>query len=502
MTHKASILIAAAMAILLHAATAAAQTDPKATVTALARIIKNHQKSVVDPFVEKTFSKFRKDAEVATGIADAYFYNAKDTAQAFKYINAAIAANAAHVPAYLLAGEIMQHEYYSDTTVALNWYRQGIKAVPADPQCYIKYAKLVSRINYDYAISTLEDMRTAIPSYPTDLEIARLCDDLTSNYIDANVNRQRALEYFTKAAPADMTPHDMSVYCAYLSVTKSWGKMNEVAAYGHAKWKRAADFTRYLFWANAEMKNYKEALAYADTLFYHSDSVKTDLRDYQYCAIAYSGLNQHGKAIEMFEKLMNTNITDEGKRNCVQNIANSYKNMGDYDNALAKYREYLDMCEAAGAIAPTDYIGLANIYNDIATEKNGAEQIEPLKKADEIYGIIESKYADSNYLTLAIYNRIRMNALIDNLQNGGNNIKGCARPHAEKLATLLMGKTERSRAENLRLAYAYDYLAFYHFKTMSNRRRDYPIIRRYCEQAIELNPESTYAPQILNIVNK
>lgn len=81
MTHKASILIAAAMAILLHAATAAAQTDPKATVTALARIIKNHQKSVVDPFVEKTFSKFRKDAEVATGIADAYFYNAKDTAR-------------------------------------------------------------------------------------------------------------------------------------------------------------------------------------------------------------------------------------------------------------------------------------------------------------------------------------------------------------------------------------------------------------------------------------
>ena len=63
--------VLAALAVLASAAPAGAQSDPKAAVAALDTVVRKYSnyKSVLDPFVEKVYSKFRKSAEVATGIA-------------------------------------------------------------------------------------------------------------------------------------------------------------------------------------------------------------------------------------------------------------------------------------------------------------------------------------------------------------------------------------------------------------------------------------------------
>ena len=82
-----------------------AQSDPEAAMTALDSVVRkySHYKNVLDPYVEKIYKKFDNNSEVITGIAKAYYsfsrpegrmyytFVTRDSANAYKYINLAIA---------------------------------------------------------------------------------------------------------------------------------------------------------------------------------------------------------------------------------------------------------------------------------------------------------------------------------------------------------------------------------------------------------------------------
>lgn len=122
-------------------APATAQSDNKATVEAIAKVIKSKSADVADQ-VKDVFKKNKKNAEVLVGIARAY-YEVKDTASAVDYANKAIKVKKNYAPAYVLLGDIEQMR--EDGGAAASWYQQ---AIYFDPKTRCLY-KVCQRLSQD-----------------------------------------------------------------------------------------------------------------------------------------------------------------------------------------------------------------------------------------------------------------------------------------------------------------------------------------------------------------
>lgn len=103
----------------------------------------SHYKNVLDPYVEKIYKKFDNNSEVITGIAKAYYsfsrpegqmyytFVTRDSANAYKYINLAIANDRSYVPAYIHGGDIQLTMGNRDA--ALDWYRRAMQPTSLCP---------------------------------------------------------------------------------------------------------------------------------------------------------------------------------------------------------------------------------------------------------------------------------------------------------------------------------------------------------------------------------
>ena len=63
-------------------------------------------------------------------------------------------------------------------------------------------------------------------------------------------------------------------------------------------------FNRLAFFNSTDLKNYDQALLYADALFNKSDSAKFSYFDYTYYGNALNGAKKYDEAIDMFKKAL------------------------------------------------------------------------------------------------------------------------------------------------------------------------------------------------------
>ncbi len=448
-------------------APATAQSDNKATVEAIAKVIKSKSADVADQ-VKDVFKKNKKNAEVLVGIARAY-YEVKDTASAVDYANKAIKVKKDYAPAYVLLGDVEQMR--EDGGAAASWYQQAIYFDPKTPDAYIKYASVYRKISPSEAIAKLEEMRANCPGEPVDAIEGRL--QYSSN------NFAEAVACFAKADRNKLEERDIWEYATSLYFLQKYQDALDLAKFGLTKNSRSATFNRLAMFNSTELKEYASALQYADALFNKSDSAKYTYFDVVYYGNALKGNQEYDKALEQYQKALTMEIDDRDKRAGIyKEIADAYKEKDDYDNAVKNYREYMNGLDKASA---ADYAGLGQMYIQRADKLTGEARTAAFRDAEKVYDELLAKYSDAE--DFATLYKARINSYID-----PETKDGLAKPYYEKLVEIISARPERDKTDMTRLLEAYRYLGYYYLLQNDKETSD-----SYWNKILEIDPEDANA---------
>ena len=454
--------------------TAVAQDGTKADIDAVKKIISGKPADLADQM--KAFEKKnKKNAENLTAFARA-FYEAKDTANAARLVEQALKANKSYAPAYILKGDL--RAIADDGGGAASLYDQAIYFDPKNPEGYRKYASVYRKISPQGAISKLNDLRAQLPDYPVDAIIGHI------NYISNNFDE--AIAAYDKVPQNKLEKMDIieSAFSAYL--TQKYDKGIEMAEFGLSKEPRNSTLNRLAMFCNTEKGNFDKALDYADRLFNKSDSANISYMDYVYYGNALNGLKKHDEAIAMYEKALQQEFDNKDKRaGVIQTLANAYKGMEDYPNALKYYEQYLNEVTKASA---SDYHSFAQLHVQHANTLDGDAKNETFKKADGIYENMQSKYADID--DFISFQRARIGMYMD-----PDSKLELAKPHYEKMVQVLEAKEERSKTDTNHLIEGYRYLINYYL----NIKDDAATAKTIAQKLQGIDPENEIAKMVLGL---
>ncbi len=465
-----------ATALLAGFATAAqAQDGTKADIDAVKKLISS-KPTDMEKAMKPFYKENKKNAEnlVAFGRE---FMAVKDTANAKIYANHALKASKNKcAAAFILLGDI---EAISDNGGgAAAQYEQAIYVDPKNPDAYYKYANVYRKISPSGAVAKLNELRQQRPDVAVDALAGRIY--YMSNEFD------KALDAYDKADKNKMEERDLSDYAMSAFFKQKYDKALEVAKFGLSKNPRHAAFNRLAFFNSTELKNYDEALKYADALFNKSDSAKFSYYDYTYYGNALIGAKQPQKAIEMYElALKQEDLDNKAKRaGVVKQLSDAYRDMEDYPNAIKHYKDYLTNMEKASANDMATLAGLHMQHGSTLSDATAKE--EAFKMADAVYADLATKYEDA--MEYSTFMRARVNGQLDPDQS-----KGLAKPYYEKLVELIGPKADLDNTDKARLKESYHYLISYYFI----QKEDKETAKQYAEKMLAIDPANEIATQVL-----
>lgn len=425
--------------------------------------------------IKSIFKANKKNPEVLLAMGRAY-YEVRDTVNAAKYANLALARNKNFAKAYILLGDIAVMQ--DDGGKAAEWYQQAKYFDPKDPEGYFKYAKILRGRSPEEAVSNLEELRIQRPDIAVDALAARI-------YYLSNKLEKSIACYDKVTDKSLLNDEDITNYATGAWMLQKRDKSLEMAKYGLAKNARKAAWNRLAFYNLTDMNQTEEALKYADALFNASDSVKISGFDYTYYGTALKNAKQYDKAIEMFQNAANENKDNKEQLNIARkNLADAYVAKEDYATGINYYNEYLSNIEKPSAF---DFAGLGTIYQKQASSLQGEEQVASLKNADAVYAKLAEVHP--NQIDFSNFMRARINSTLD-----PETTEGLAKPFYEALATSLAANTNRDNTDNIRLVEAYRYLGYYYLV-----KDDKENANIYWNKVLEIDPENETAKQALSI---
>ena len=446
--------------------------DVQSQVDAIAKVIKENKSNpeAVEDQVKDFVKENKKNAIALAGLGRAYL-DIKDTVNAKKYAKMAVDRGEKDAEGYILLGDI--EALGNDGGAAATWYQQATLMDPQDPQGYIKYASVYRKRSPELSVQMLEKLRAVDPSYPVDAEAGHF-------FYGAN-KLDKAVEHYGKVDLNQLKDNYLTEYATAELLLANSKKSLEVALFGVNKNPRSAAMNRITFYNYTDLKDYKNALKYADALFNKSDSAKISARDYQYYGYAFMGDSAYDQAIEQFKKAleMNAELNDVRKQ-----LSDAYIAKKDFTNGLAFYDEYLSKVEKPSV---PDLDGLAQLYMQQASSIDSmtTDKINAFKKADEVYGRIASE-SPSNKLYATLM-RARINSQLD-----PESTQGFAKPYYEEYVQL--AQTENADNPKL-LIEPYMYLGYYYIV-----KEDNATAKSYYEKILAIDPQNATATQALSVL--
>ena len=449
--------------------------DVKSQVEAISKVVIDNKSNpeAVKEQVKDFVKENKKNAEALAGLGRAYF-EIRDTASAREYANMAIDKGKdkeGKALAYILLGDIAA--LGDEGGGAASLYNQAIYFDPSNPTAYIKYASVYRKVNPAGAVAKLEELRKIDPTYPVDAEAAHF-------FYTAN-KFQEAVEYYDKVDLNQLNDNYLTEYATAALLLADSKKSLKVSLFGTQKDPRSAAMNRITFYNYTDLKDYPNALKYADAFFNKSDSAKFVARDYQYYGYALMGDSVYDKAIEAFNKALELNPE---LNDVVKQLSDAYVAKNDYANALSFYNKYLE-----GVKDPSvpDLDGLAKLYMEQAAsiDSLNADKANAFKKADEVYAkIAENSPSNKLYATMM---RARINSQLD-----PESTQGLAKPYYEEYITLVQAE----QADNPRLLIEpYLYLGYYYILKEDNANA-----KSYYEKVIAIDPQNSIATQALGVL--
>lgn len=290
----------------------------------------------------------------------------------------------------------------------------------------------------------------------------------------------KAVEYYSKIDLSRLDDNYLIEYAmAELLQGNSQRSLN-ISLEGLRRNPRNAIMNRIAFYNCTDLKDFRNALKYADTLF-QSDGVEITVLDYQYYGYALMGDNAYDKAIKMFKKALEIN----SELNDVHiQLSKAYAAKGEFIMSLAYYDEYLKKIKQP---TTSDFDGLAQLYVQYASSINSLnkEKKDALNKADEIYKRIA--ISSPQYKFYATIWRARINSQLD-----PETIQGLAKPYYEEYVKI--AQTEYADNPKL-LIEPYLYLGHYYIV-----KKDNATAKTFYEKIIAIdpkNPTATFALEML-----
>lgn len=472
---KMKYLIIAALAA-VFSTTAMAQDGTKADLDAVKKIISS-KPADLDKQIKPYYKENRKNPEMLTAFGRAFF-EAKDTARARVYAEYALEAvkNHQYAPAFILLGDLKA--LADDGGAAAQYYDMAVYADPKNPDGYYKYANVYRKLSPSSAVAKLNDLRAQRPDIAVDALAGRIY--YMSNDFD------KALASYDKADRNLMEERDLTDYAMAAFFKQNNKKALEIAQFGLTKNPRHAAFNRLAFFNSTDLKQYDQALQYADRLFNQSDSAKFSYYDYVYYGKALSGAKQHDKAIAMYLKaLEQEDLDNKAKRaGVIKDLSDAYQQQEDYPNAIKHYEDYLKNIDKATA---NDIAALAGLHMQHAASQQDADAKKAsFQKADGVYADLAAKY--ENAVEYANFMRARVNAQMD-----PDSKLGLAKPYYEKLIELIEPRAEKDATERARIIESYRYMIAYHFIVKEDKEQ----AKAFAEKLIQIDPENQIATQVL-----
>jgi tetratricopeptide (TPR) repeat protein len=423
--------------------------------------------------IKSIYKKNKKNPEVVVGIGRAY-YEAKDTANARIYGEYGAKMN--YGPAYILLGDITALS--DDGGGAAKMYDQAIYFDPKNPDAYYKYASVYRKVSPAGAAAKLEELRSQRPDLPVDALKGRILY-LANEFEDA-------ITAFEKADRSKMEERDLRSFAMAYYLTGKHQPSFEIAEYALTKSPRDAGFNRLAFFTSTDLKNYEKALDYADRLFNKSDSAKFTYFDYSYFGNALNGAKRHDEAIAAYKKALEQEFDSNDKRaGVIKQLADAYKGVDDYENAVKFYDQYLKEVSKASL---NDYADLGRLYVQYADKLEGDDKMEKLKKADEIYADLAAKNEDAKEYSL--FWRGRVNTMMD-----PESKDGLAKPYYEELANTINAKAEKDKADQARLIESCRYLINFYINVAS----DTPKAKEYAQMLLSVDPENEIGKMVMEL---
>jgi tetratricopeptide (TPR) repeat protein len=361
---------------------------------------------------------------------------------------------------------------------AASMYDQAIYFDPKNPEAYRKYASVYRKISPAGAVAKLNDLRVQVPDYPVDAIIGHI------NYISNNFDE--AIAAYDKVPQSKLEKMDIieSAFSAYL--TQKYDKGIQMAELGLQKEPRNSTLNRLAMFCNTEKGNFDKAVDYADRLFNKSDSANISYMDYVYYGNALNGLKKHDEAIAQFQKALMQEFDNKDKRaGVIQTLANAYKGMEDYPNAIKYYEQYLAEVSKASA---SDYHSFAQLHVKQSDKLEGDAKMEVLKKADGIYENMQTKYADID--DFIAFQRAHIGLFMD-----PDFKQGLANPHYAKLIEVLSTKEDKTDADKKKISEGCGYFINYYVHVAPDNAK----AKEFAAILLTIDPENEAANAVMQL---
>lgn len=475
-------LMAGALMVISSSAMAQATLDD-----AIKAIKSNQDAKAVEAVVKEAIKPLKKDAVALAKIGRAYL-DVKDTLNTRKYAEMSVNAEKKLKEGKTGAGFIVlgDLEVYKDNPGdAASWYQNAIYFNPKNAEAYKKYAFIYRGRDPKQAVETLEKLREVDPTYPVDAEAGHIY------YMSATKNASYmplALESYQKVSLPDLAKIEGGYLTEYALVAFASQKnelSRKIAEFGLQSKPRNAGYNRLAMYNSVDMKDFQTAIKYVDRLFNQSDSLEATANDYKYAGLAYAGAGDNKTALSYYEKQLDVTEGD-AKVAVLKSLSDAYKGMDDYDNAIAKYKEFLAATKEPSA---TDYAGLANLYRNATSVKDQAGQIQCINEAVAVYKDMIGKFPTS-----ADYSNFMAARTIQVLDPDQK--QGLAVPYYKALFESISEAGVKDNNDKTRISEACQYLGIYYFKIKNDNASAKP----YFVKLQEVDPDNALAKQVLEIL--
>lgn len=450
-----------------------AQDGTKADIDAVKKIISS-KPADLEKQMKPYYKENRKNAEMMYAFGRA-FYEAGDTANARIYAEHALTASKnKYAPAYVMLGDIAA--LGDDGGAAAQYYDQAIYYDKKLAEAYRKYAMVYRKIDPNGAARKLDELKANCPEVNVDAIKGHI-------YMVAG-DEKSAYNEFKKVPIAQL---DKDYINEFARASYFQGHFEDALAaceQGLKDKPRNATFTRLAMFSNYELKNYDAAKAYIYKYFNETDSAKYSEYDHYYSALIYDALGEQQNAFSEYDKALAL-VNDSSmikKWAILKTLSDAYLKNKDFAKATDYYKQ---MLANKKDLTYDDEEGLANIYTkDGDASADPAKKIEMIKKADEVYAQLVQKYPTQEIYST--YMRANLNNKLDKDME-----KSLAKPYYEKLASLLAGKSDRTKGQDTMLKTAYHYLMF---NAYINKNIDGA--KAFAEKILQIDPEYNAALQI------
>lgn len=462
--------------------------DPKAMISAVDTLLKRmptlpivapYDTAVVHAYIKnEVYERFKQNAEVMTGVANAYYrfeanwgthrrknsagveYSLPDTflitkeicadsVYAYRYIDYAIAADSTYGKVYALAGNIQKA--LGSYLEAIKWYNRGMKASPKCPDNYLCFAKHVFRNDTASALRSMRGLAKADSLYPVDLEIARMYYGIEE--------LGRSFNFYDKTFWNDtimrthFTINDFEHYCASWLATynidkkltpalkKYHDRRNfEVASYALMKYPENLPLIRSVFYSLQRLGVNDTAQVYAEKLF-GMPNAKLHTEDYLTYARLYSSMGDWTSAdkkyneayerclVQIDETFKEHKDNEESKAKTaslnkrLENLKNNEKAIikehtrlyvDDYDKKISIVQYYIDRKKSFGQDYADELNQLGSAMSIKAESVDSSKMVNAWEQVDKVYSELAVAFPDR--FSASLLNRIITAAKIDELK--------------------------------------------------------------------------------------